>query len=148
MIIGNLKNSSRIEMLHPAYKTLFDYVKSHDFLSLPLGRTNLLGDDLFILNLDVEGADEKTQPLEMHRLYIDVHIVLEGKEKIGWKAIEDLSGLSKEYDVQGDCALSEDRPTIWADLLPGQFCIVYPEDPHAPAVGEGKIRKLIAKVRL
>ncbi|MBO4984650.1 MAG: YhcH/YjgK/YiaL family protein [Bacteroides sp.] len=148
MIIGNLQNSSRIESLHSSFASLFSYVKSHNFLQLPLGRTNVLGDDLFILNLEVDGADAQTQPLEMHRLYIDVHIVLEGKEKIGWKAIEDLSGLSKEYDAAGDCALSSDRPTTWIDLLPGQFCIVFPEDPHAPAVGEGKIRKLIAKVAL
>ena len=148
MIIGNLQNSARIESLHPMFSTLFDYVKTHDFLQLPLGRVSISEDNLFILNVELEGADENIQPLEMHRLYIDVHIVLEGKEKIGWKAIEDLSGLSKAYDASGDCALSSDRPTTWVDLLPGQFAIVYPEDPHAPAVGTGKIRKLIAKVAL
>ena len=103
MIIGNLQNSSRIESLHPMFSTLFDYVKAHDFLQLPLGRVSISADDLFILNVELEGADENIQPLEMHR---------------------------------------------WVDLLPGQFAIVYPEDPHAPAVGTGKIRKLIAKVAL
>ena len=29
-----------------------------------------------------------------------------------------------------------------------RIVIVYPEDPHAPAIAEGKIRKLIAKVRI
>ncbi len=33
-------------------------------------------------------------------------------------------------------------------LRPGQFCIVYPEDAHAPMIGEGTERKLICKVRL
>ena len=33
-------------------------------------------------------------------------------------------------------------------MQPGEFAIVYPEDPHAPVIGEGKIRKLIGKVKL
>jgi beta-galactosidase beta subunit len=33
-------------------------------------------------------------------------------------------------------------------LKKGEFCIVYPEDPHAPAISNGKIRKLIGKVKV
>ena len=54
----------------------------------------------------------------------------------------------KPYEANGDCALYSDAPTTFVDLLPGQFMIVYPEDPHAPLIGQGKIRKLIAKVKL
>ena len=62
--------------------------------------------------------------------------------------IEDLTDEVKPYEKEGDCALYSDTPTTFVDLLPGQFMIVYPEDPHAPVIGEGKIRKLIAKVKL
>lgn len=41
-----------------------------------------------------------------------------------------------------------DCSTTWVDLYPGQLLIVYPEDPHAPIIGQGKIRKLIAKVKI
>ncbi|WP_289131957.1 YhcH/YjgK/YiaL family protein [uncultured Bacteroides sp.] len=139
MIVSNLQNSQRVESLHPLFKTLFDYVKSHDLLHAELGRIEIKGDDLFINNVN---------PEELHRAYIDVHILLEGKERIGWKAIEDLKTEIKPYEEEGDCALYSDVPTTFVDLLPGQFAIVYPEDPHAPVIGEGKIRKLIAKVKL
>ncbi|MGL4909210.1 MAG: YhcH/YjgK/YiaL family protein, partial [Bacteroidales bacterium] len=33
-------------------------------------------------------------------------------------------------------------------LTPGDIVIVYPEDAHAPAIGYGKIRKVIAKIKL
>lgn len=148
MIVGTLKHSDRIESLHPLYKVLFDYVKAHNFDELPMGKVEVSGDDLFIMNINPDGADENVQPLEMHRKYIDVHILLEGTERIGWKAIEDLQNITKEYDAEGDCALSNDRPTTFVDLLPGQFAIVYPEDPHAPAIANGKIRKLIGKVKI
>ena len=79
-----------MESLHPLFKTLFDYVKSHDLLHAELGRIEIKGDDLFINNVNPEGVAAEKQVLELHRAYIDVHILLEGKERIGWKAIEDL----------------------------------------------------------
>lgn len=148
MIVSNLQNSQRVESLHPLFKTLFDYVKSHDLLHAELGRIEIKGNDLFINNVNPEGVAAEKQVLELHRAYIDVHILLEGKERIGWKAIEDLETEIKPYEEEGDCALYSDVPTTFVDLLPGQFAIVYPEDPHAPVIGEGKIRKLIAKVKL
>lgn len=148
MIITNLKNTERIECLHPLFKTLFDYVKTHELLDVPLGRIDVQGDDLFINNINPTCKKAEEQVLEMHQDYIDVHIVLEGSETIGWKAIEDLEKITQPYQKEGDCALSDDQPTIFATLTPGQCCIVYPEDPHAPVIGEGKIRKLIGKVKL
>ncbi|MDE6809340.1 MAG: YhcH/YjgK/YiaL family protein [Muribaculaceae bacterium] len=149
MYIGNLNHSYRVESLHPAFKTLFEFVKGQDFNKLPMGKIVIDGDNLFIMNLDIEqGAQESTQPLEMHRKYIDVHILLDGTEKIGWKPIEEISNFTQKYDSDGDCALSDDAPRFFVEMKPGDICIVYPEDPHAPAINDGPIRKLIGKVKL
>lgn len=148
MIVSNLQNSERIESLHPLFKQLFDYVKTHDLLHTECGRIELAGDDLFINNVNPTCVSASDQVLEVHRDYIDVHILLEGKERIGWKAIEDVTDLKQAYQKEGDCALYSDTPTSFVDLLPGQFLIVFPEDPHAPVIGDGKIRKLIGKVKL
>ena len=148
MIVSNLQNSERIESLHPLFKMLFDYVKTHDLLHMECGRIELAGDDLFINNVNHICVSAADQVLEVHRDYIDVHILLEGKERIGWKAFEDVNQLKQSYQKEGDCALYSDEPTLFVDLLPGQFLVVFPEDPHAPVIGEGKIRKLIGKVRL
>lgn len=148
MIVSNLQNSERIESLHPLFKQLFDYVKTHDLLHTECGRIELAGDDLFINNVNPTCVSASDQVLEVHRDYIDVHILLEGKERIGWKAIEDVTDLKQAYQKEGDCALYSDTPTSFVDLLPGQFLIVFPEDPHAPLIGEGKIRKLIGKVKI
>lgn len=148
MIVSNLQNSQRIESLHPLFKTLFEYVKTHDLLHTELGRIEIDGDNLFINNVNPECVSRDKQVLELHHDYMDVHILLEGAESIGWKALEDLENEIKPYEQEGDCALYADAPTAWVDILPGQFVIVYPEDPHAPIVGKGKIRKLIAKVKV
>lgn len=148
MIVSSLHNSWRVEELHPAFKRLFDFVKKNDLLNMPLGQIKIDGDNLFINNVNPACVTQEEQVLEMHRDYIDVHILLEGEETIGWKAIEDIMHISKEYDKEGDYALSDDAPTAFVTLAPGQVCIVWPEDPHAPVIGKGKIRKLIGKVKI
>lgn len=148
MIVSSLKYSERIEGLHPLFKTLFDYVKTHDLLHAELGRIELDGENLFINNVNPECIESDKQVLEVHRDYIDVHILLEGVEIIGWKALEDVEQEVRPYEKEGDCGLYADVPTMYVTLHPGQLMIVYPEDPHAPVIGKGKIRKLIAKVKL
>ena len=148
MVVSNLQNSKRIESLHPLFTQLFDYVKSHDLLNAELGRIEIDGDNLFINNVNPTCMTRDKQILELHHDYIDVHILLEGKETIGWKATEDLKEETKPYSKEGDCALYSDTPTTYVDINPGEFVLVYPEDAHAPVIGEGKIRKLIAKVKL
>lgn len=148
MILSNLQHSERIEPLHPLFDRLFAYVKSHDLLNAPLGRIELDGDRLFINNVAADCVAAEAQVLEVHREYIDVHILLEGEETIGWKAIEDLTNEVQPYDAEKECALYDERPSTYVTLHPGQFLAVWPEDPHAPVIGHGKIRKLIAKVKL
>ena len=148
MILSDLQHTERIEQLHPLFKEVFDYVKSHDLLHTECGRIELRGDELFINNANPTLIPEEKQVLELHRDYIDIQILLEGKERMGWKAFDDLQEEVQPYDKEKDCALYADRPTTFVDLVPGQFTIFFPEDPHAPIIGEGKVRKLIAKVRI
>lgn len=148
MIVSNLNNTERIESLHPLFKKLFDYVKTHDILNTPCGRIDIDGDNLYINNVNPECIPAEKQVLEVHRDYIDVQILLQGKETIGWKALEDSKEEVKPYEKDGDCALYSDTPTTWIHLVPGQLAIFFPEDAHAPVIGEGKIRKMIAKVKL
>lgn len=148
MQIGKLELSERVEPILPALKRLFDFVKNNDFNALPLGKIEVDGDDIFIMNNNADAASEKERPLEMHRAYIDVHIPLDSKEKIGWKPTDEIEHFTQEYSAEGDCALSDDAPRYFVELVPGEYCIVFPEDAHAPAVGTGKIRKLIGKIKL
>lgn len=100
-----------MEKLNPLLKQLFDYVKSHDLLHTACGRIELDGDNLFINNSEPTCLTADQQVLEVHRKYIDVHILLEGKETIGWKALEDLEQEVQAYDEEKECALYADRPT-------------------------------------
>ena len=148
MILAKLTDSSRYENLHPLFKQLFDYVKSNDLLNMDLGRIELQGDDLFINNSEPVLLSKEKQILEVHQQYIDVHIPLNGNEIVGWKALSDLHGPMQPFDVEKDFAIYDEPASTYLEVKPGEFLIVYPEDAHAPIIGEGKLRKLIAKVKI
>ena len=69
MIVSNLQNSQRIEGLHPLFKPLFDYVKTHDLLHTDLGRIEIDGENLFINNVNLECVSPDKQVLELHHGY-------------------------------------------------------------------------------
>lgn len=148
MILSTLDESGRYETLHPLFKQFFGYVKEHDLLHAPLGRIELDGDRLFINNVRSELIPAERQVLEAHRDYLDIHVVLEGEERFGWLPLARACDVRQPFDPSADCALYGDRPAAWFTLRPGDFAIVYPEDAHAPIVGQGHVRKLIGKVRL
>ena len=114
----------------------------------PCGKIELEGDELFINNVNPECVSADKQVLEVHREYIDIHVLLDGEEFIGWKPLCDVVDEQKSYSSSDDCALYGDAFSTPIKLSPGQFLIVWPEDAHAPIIGKGKIRKLIIKVKI
>lgn len=148
MIIADLQDTASIEAMHPSFKNLFDYIKSHNLIEMPLGRITLDNDALFINNdaPTLRPADEQT--IEVHRRYIDVHIPLDHDEVIGWKATRHCTELLSDYDKKRDRMFYNDRPSTYLTLHPGEVCICYPEDGHAPIIGCGTMRKAVAKVLL
>lgn len=148
MILSTLQDCGRFEVLHPLFKKAFDYVKSHNLLDAPLGRIEVEGDALFINNGNPECVKTEKQVLEVHRKYIDIHVLLEGEETVGWKPLSDCRNETKPYNEDEDCALYDEQVATYFKMQPGQILIVWPEDAHAPVIGEGKIRKLIIKVKI
>lgn len=149
MILIDLSDSARIEALHPLFRQLFDYVKQHDLSQVPAGRIELDGENLFINVADAQLLAPEAQKLEVHRAYLDVHIPLSGEEVVGWSPLATLTQPSDApFDAAADFALYSARPSTYFTVRPGQCLVVYPEDAHAPIIGQGKLRKLIAKVRL
>lgn len=148
MFIGTITDIDLPTKLHPRLNSFFNFVKLNNLNDLPLGRLNIQGDEIFVNNLLLDGNAENHQPLEMHCDYIDVHILLDGSERIGWKPLSRIKTYSQEYSKKDDCALSQDTPDFYVDLHPGDYCIVFPEDAHAPAISCGKIRKLIGKIKI
>lgn len=148
MIHSTLDESARYESLHPRFKEVFDYIKSHDLWAMEPQRLELRGEELFINRIDAPSNPQDEQPIEAHESYIDIQVLLEGRERIGWLPRAKCLSPRAPYDESKDIIFYHDQPTSYVDLLPGDFVILFPEDGHAPFIGDGSpISKLIVKVR-
>lgn len=148
MILDSLHNTGKIENLHPLFKQAFEYVKSADFSKMEDGKYELEGSRLYISIASIHGKSKEDAAIETHKKYIDIQLPLLGVEKIGWKSGYELQQESSPYNAEKDIAFYVDRPTAYTKIYPGQFVIYFPEDGHAPGIGEGIIRKVIVKVQV
>ncbi|MCR5077824.1 MAG: YhcH/YjgK/YiaL family protein [Prevotella sp.] len=148
MIIADLNSCSRYYGLHPRMKEAMEYILHHDFTHDEPGHIPLDGDNLFI-NLDeVELKPKDRQRLEFHQRYIDVQVPLLLEETMGWTPMAALGTPDIAYDALRDCGFYSQPARNYLKVSPGQFAVFFPEDAHAPIIGEGRQRKLVAKVRI
>lgn len=148
MIFSTLSQSDRYAALHPLFPRAFEYIRNTDLPALAPGRYPVIGDDLFGIVESVHGRTRAEAGLECHRKYIDIQLVLEGTEEMGWKALADCVDPVNDYSTEKDIRFFRDAPATWIATPPGAFCIFFPEDAHAPLVSTGHIRKVIFKIAL
>ena len=86
--------------------------------------------------------------LETHRRHFDVHSLIAGEERIGWRAGQDLGPAAQGSDPDQDVSFHPDRPAAWTRLTPGTFAVYFPGEAHLPMVGEGVLHKVVVKIRL
>lgn len=146
MILDTIANADRYITLHPLFAQAFECICDTDWSTLTPGRYPMIGEDLFFIVEHVQGRAREVAQLECHRKYIDIQLVLEGVDEMGWKPLVDCHSPVSDYRADKDIQFFRDAPASWIATPPGGFCIFFPEDTHAPLVGAGSIRKVIFKV--
>ena len=152
MIVTNL-NSPELEKyaeLHPCFKEAFVQMKRIMREGAEDGRKVIDGDRLFINVQSYRTKEENNCCFEAHRRYIDIQLILKGEEIIGFESADELE-LTKEYDPEGDYMLyALDSRYDRVRLREGEFAIIFPEEPHAPAIAAdgvlSDVRKVVVKV--
>lgn len=146
MIFSTISNAHRYAALHPLFPRAFEYIRTTDMLSLAPGVYPIVGDDLLAIVEHLPGRTRAEAKLECHRRYIDIQLVLEGVDEMGWKPLADCHDPVGDFSAEKDIRFFHDTPDTWIATPPGAFCIFFPEDAHAPLVSAGFIRKVIFKI--
>lgn len=146
MILSSVSQSDRYSGLHPLFSLAFEYIRNTDLYALIPGRYPIKGDELFAIVEHVSGRTREIAKLEAHRRYIDIQLVLEGDESMGWKPLADCMNPVSEHSLEKDIRFFNDAPATYVPVPPDHFCIFFPEDAHAPLIGSGDIRKVIFKI--
>ena len=149
MIYTNFHQMSRYERLSPNLDTALRFLASADLTKLEMGRNEVDGDNVFINRFDYTTMPEEQAAWEGHKYYADIHVVLEGEERIG---VTDAAALTAgDYDEAGDFIHYEGPVDAWVTMRPGDILIVYPEDVHMVKVqrnGPCPVKKAVFKVKV
>ena len=150
MIIDTIDNASRYDCVHPLFEKAFDYITSLNLATIEDGKYEIQGDNLRAIVSNKKGMTEaeSSAKFECHDKHIDIQFCISGVEKIGWKPRAACSSQKGEYNPEKDVLFYNDAPDMYFELRNGQFAIFYPEDVHAPMIGDGMIKKLVIKVKL
>ncbi len=148
MIIDRPENADRYADMHPRFAAAFELLRELDFDGAPDGPAEIDGERLTINVLRRELKQPQEAKLESHERYVDIQYAHRGNEIFGWKRTADCREPIGEFDTEKDVIKYEDEPDAYWPLLEGMFVLFFPEDAHAPMVGEGEIEKLVVKVLL
>ena len=148
MIIDELLNSDKYAALHPGLAKGFEYLKSQALNSLAVGKYPIDGDSVHASVSEKNGYTKEEAKFEAHNKYADIQLCLTDSETFGWKPRKDCQQPKGEFNAEKDVIFYEDEPDTYFSLKAGQFAIFYPEDVHAPMIGEGAIKKVVVKVKL
>ncbi|MDU1889999.1 MAG: YhcH/YjgK/YiaL family protein [Dysgonomonas sp.] len=148
MILDKLENAELYTSVHPLFAEAFEYIKATDFSNMEVGKIELKGKDLFVAVSDSDLKTESAAKMEVHNRYIDIQLPISKPETFGWKG---RSSLEEEYDPfneEKDIQFFKDKATTLFTAVPGDFVIFFPQDGHVPCIGEGKIRKVVVKIKI
>ena len=149
MIIDTLANAPKYFSLHPLFAKAFDYIKQNDIASLPDGVSEISEGLKVIVNTgNGKTSETSLAKFECHDKNIDIQLCVKGLETIAWKPREKCVTQNGTYNPEKDVRFFSDAPDMFFQLTDGQFGIFYPEDVHAPMIGEGEIKKIVIKVKI
>ncbi len=117
----------------------------------PNGLTEVSGSDVFVNRIRSQAKDVEDALAEVHDEYIDIHLVLSGKEKLGYslRVNESEDELEKFVD---DAKLSHHMSgEQFVILEQGNYCVFLPGEWHRPMLktlsDDHIVDKVVIKVR-
>ena len=134
--------------IHPNLDLALEHITPEFLASLRDNqRVELKGDLVYCTRFTYETIPQEESFFEAHRRYLDIHIMVEGEERVDMNRPEDLKLIDAQegndfYAYQGESWHS----TV---LKPGEFLVVFPGDAHRIKVqvdGPKTVSKAVFKV--
>jgi len=148
MIIDHLKNASQYAGADKRLAAALQYLQSTDLTSVPPGRYEIDGSDVFAIVQEYESKPKDKGYWEAHRQYIDVQYVARGAELMGYAHLDRLK--PGAYDATKDFLPLEGEGDFF-EVREGTFVILSSQDAHMPGIAvtlPRPVKKVVVKVRM
>ena len=149
MIIDTINKLNYYSKINKNFEAADKFLKENDISGLEVGRYEIDGKNIF-LNIDEYYTKDINESFpEAHRNYIDIQIVINGREKIGYTNID--NGIVKiKYNPDKDIEFfSGECNYITAQT--GYCFIFFPDDIHHPCITDlrrEKVKKAVFKIKI
>ena len=146
MIIDTLDNLEKYAAINPLFPKVVEFLKANDLSKMADGKYEIEGKDLFVNITTTKSKTPDEAVIETHDKMIDIQIPINMEETYGYSPVKGLPEV--EFDVENDIAkVPGCTSQFYLKVKPGQFVMFFPQDGHAPCIGEGEIHKAIFKVK-
>ena len=148
MIYDTIQNARLYKGMNPHLDRAIEFMLTQDLNALPMGRTEIDGSNVFCNKMEAQTMPAEEKLFEVHQVYMDIQIDLQGSECIETGEIRGFScpDFSAEKDVGfGDC-----RTVASCVLTPGSFTLCLANEPHKPGItacADTHLVKCVLKVR-
>ena len=149
MIFGNVQNLKEYLCMEDGIFECFNYAKENNLSAYDRGCHEIDAKRIFVNIVEYETVKPEDRFWEAHREYLDVHLMLEGTERIDLNFIQNMD--VKEYAAKDDFLQMDGEKNGSVILKPGDFLVCYPTDAHRTAIAVDKqenIKKAIFKVKI
>lgn len=148
MILGNISKIEQYGFLEPIAGKCLEYANEHDLKSMKPGNYEIEGKKFFVNIVEYQTVCVADRFWEAHKQYLDMHLMLDGTERIDLALIDRLK--QKDYVPEQDYLPLEGQEDVKVCLKKGDFLICFPEDGHRTGVQAEKsetIKKAIFKIQ-
>ena len=129
----------------------FEYLEKTDLANLKPGKYPIVGDDVFAAVSDDPLKDYSQSNWEDHQNYIDLHYVIEGKEKIAGVPFTQVQETITPYDATKDIGFYKYDKGEYFIATPQNFFLYFPTEAHRPHLKvdgyDGKAKKVVIKIK-
>jgi len=158
MIFDKIENLEKYTCMHPRFKKAFEWFRNADFTKLDFGKVIVEEGENEDANIRAHiDPIYNTRPLykkdyEGHKKYIDVQIILEGKEECHQACLMGNEEINVPYNEANDIYKANAQADCEILLGKGNFAIFFPDDLHRPCVNvrnvTQEIRKVVLKIKI
>ena len=149
MIYAKLKDAPAYRGIHPNLDLALEHITPEFLAGVGSERVELKGGDVYATRFTYETIPAEQGYFEAHKKYLDIHIMVEGSERVEIAPPEALTEFDRaeakdfySYRGEGDYKLV---------LSPGDFLVVFPGDAHCIKMqldGPETVSKVVFKVKI
>lgn len=150
MILGKIKDIKRYLHIHPNLDEAILFLDRENLSAYSTGSYPIKEKDVFMNRFDYETIAREQGFWEGHKEYLDIHIVVEGEELLGYADESDLKVI-QPYNQEEDFIKYDGKESLFYTMKAGDFAIVFPEDIHMPKIMKNQpdsVKKAVIKVRV